>query len=145
MFPPFTLRDQNDAERRSGEFAGKPFVVYFYPKDDTPGCTVQAQQFSAQLSDFGDVPVLGVSPDPVKKHAKFCSKYDLHHILLADPDRELIDACGLWVEKSMYGKTYMGVDRTTYLVDKDGKVAKVWTKVKPDGNAAEVLEALKAL
>lgn len=127
--------------------ARKAVVLYFYPKDDTPGCTVEACEFGAQHSKFksADAVVLGVSPDSVTRHNKFIDKFKLPFILLADEDKKVISAYGLWVEKSMYGRKYMGVLRSTFLIDKAGKLAKIWTKVTPAGHAEEVLAALKEL
>lgn len=127
--------------------AGKKVVVYFYPKSYTPGCTTEACEFRDQHPQFaraGTV-VLGISPDPVKAQAKFQVKFQLPFILLADLDHAAAEAYGVWVEKSMYGKKYMGIERTTFLVGIDGKVKKIWPKVKPAGHAAEVLAALQEL
>ena len=127
--------------------SGKKVVVYFYPKSDTPGCTTEACEFRDQHPQFaraGTV-VLGISPDPVKAQAKFQVKFQLPFILLADLDHAAAEAYGVWVEKSMYGKKYMGIERTTFLVGIDGKVKKIWPKVKPAGHAAEVLAALQEL
>lgn len=126
--------------------AGKRVVVYFYPKSDTPGCTTEACEFRDQHSQFArtDTVVLGISPDPVKAQAKFQAKFELPFALLADTDHTVAEAYGVWVEKSMYGKKYMGVERTTFLVGTDGKIQKIWQKVKPAGHAAEVLAALQA-
>lgn len=140
-FPSFELEDQNGVIHRSADLAGKSFVIYFYPKDDTPGCTQEACEFRDGLGQFPGTKVFGVSPDTAKSHAKFAKKYELNFPLLSDPDKTLIEACGLWVEKSMYGKTYMGVDRTTFFVDQKGIIQKIWTKVKPKDHAAEVLNA----
>ena len=125
---------------------GSKVVLYFYPKDDTSGCTSEAVAFSGLKSEFDalGVPVIGISPDPVKKHVKFIEKHDLQVRLLADEEKTFLEACGVWVQKSMYGKTYMGVERTTVLVDADGTVAKLWPKVKVPGHAEAVLEAAKA-
>ncbi len=127
-------------------YRGKPFVLYFYPKDDTPGCTKEAIQFSDLLEDFkkANVAVLGVSKDPPAKHVKFTDKHDLK-VDLASDENEMAEALGIWVEKNMYGRKYMGLERTTYLVDADGKVAKVWRKVKVKDHAQAVLEAAKGL
>lgn len=133
---------------RISDFAGKPLVVFFYPKDDTPGCTTENKDFSELAPQFAKagVALLGVSKDPVAKHARFAAKHGLVAPLASDPETGgLSDALGIWVEKSMYGRTYMGMERTTYLVDGAGKIARVWRKVKVKGHAAEVLEAAKAL
>ncbi len=126
--------------------AGKNVVVYFYPKSDTPGCTTEACEFRDQHAQFArtDTVVLGISPDPVKAQAKFQAKFDLPFTLLADPEHAAAEAYGVWIEKSMYGKKYMGVERTTFLVGTDGKIKKIWQKVKPAGHATEVLAALQA-
>ncbi len=125
--------------------AGKNVVVYFYPKSDTPGCTTEACEFRDAHAKFArtDTVVLGISPDPVKAQAKFQAKFDLPFTLLADTDHAVAEAYGVWVEKSMYGKKYMGVERSTFLVGPDGKIKKIWHKVKPAGHAAEVLAALQ--
>lgn len=143
-FPDFSLPDQNGETRSLSDYLGKPFVIYFYPKDLTSGCTVEACEFNETLPDFGDIPVIGVSPDPVKQHKKFVDKHGLAFTLLADENKGLVQALGIWIEKSMYGRKYMGVDRTTYLVGSDGTIQQIWTKVKPAGHAAEVLQAAKA-
>ena len=145
--PDFELASDRGEKIRLSKLKGKPVVVYFYPKDDTSGCTKEAQAFTALLQDFGraGVRVIGVSPDSVESHAKFRTKYDLAIDLAADPERRAIEAYGVWVEKSMYGRKYMGVDRSTFLVDAKGKIARVWRKVKVPGHAEEVLEAAKAL
>lgn len=124
--------------------AGKQVVVYFYPKSDTPGCTTEACEFRDQHSDFArtDTVVLGISPDPVKNQAKFQAKFDLPFTLLSDPEHAVAEAYGVWVEKSMYGRKYMGVERATFLIGTDGKIKKIWHNVKPKGHAAEVLAAL---
>ena len=126
--------------------AGRPFVLYFYPKADTPGCTKEAQAFQEALPelDGAGIPVIGVSKDGMKPLEKFAEKYGLSFPLASDTG-EVVEAYGAWVEKSMYGKTYMGIDRSTILVDKDGKVARIWRKVKVPGHAAEVLAAARAL
>ncbi|MBB3143826.1 peroxiredoxin Q/BCP [Phyllobacterium trifolii] len=145
--PDFTLpRDGGGTITLSG-LRGKPVVLYFYPKDDTSGCTQEAIEFSGLRPQFEKLgaKVIGMSPDPVKKHDKFKTKHDLKVDLVADEDKAIIEAYGLWVEKSMYGRKYMGVERTTYLIDSAGKIAKIWNKVKVPGHAAEVLEATKAL
>lgn len=126
---------------------GRPVVVYFYPRDDTPGCTVEAKDFSCLVGDFNKagVEVIGISPDNAKSHNKFREKHELAIKLASDEDTAVAQAFGSWVEKSMYGKKYMGVDRSTFLIDKSGKVAKAWRKVKVPGHAEEVLAAAKAL
>ena len=138
-----------DGERvRLSDFRGKPLVVFFYPKDDTPGCTTENKDFSelAPLFAKAGVALLGVSKDPPAKHAKFTAKHGLTAPLASDAEANgLAEALGIWVEKSLYGRQYMGMERTTYLVDAAGRIARVWRKVKVKGHAAEVLEAAKAL
>jgi peroxiredoxin Q/BCP len=126
---------------------GKPVVVYFYPKDDTTGCTAEAKDFTRLASDFKklDIEVVGISPDSAESHQRFAKKYDLKVRLATDADKAVAMAYGVWVEKSMYGRKYMGVDRSTFLVDAHGKVARAWRKVKVSGHAEEVLEAAKGL
>lgn len=145
--PDFTLpRDGGGTITLSG-LRGNPVILYFYPKDDTSGCTQEAIEFSGLKPQFEKLgaKVIGMSPDPVKKHDKFKTKHDLKVELVADEDKAIIESYGLWVEKSMYGRKYMGVERTTFLIDSDGKIAKVWNKVKVPGHAAEVLEATRVL
>lgn len=141
-FPDFSLTDQNGETVTLDSLKGSKTIVYFYPKDDTPGCTVEACEFRDNLPKFKGAKVIGVSPDSAKSHTKFIGKFSLNFPLLADTDKSLCEACGVWVEKSMYGKKYMGVDRTTFLLDENGIVEKVWSKVKPQGHAKEVLAAL---
>ena len=126
---------------------GTPLVVYFYPKDDTSGCTKEAQDFTELAGEFAKAgaKLVGVSRDPMKKHDKFIAKYDLKVPLASDEDGKVSDAFGTWVEKSMYGRKYMGMERSTFLIGRDGVVAKAWRKVKVPGHAAEVLKAAKAL
>ena len=145
--PDFSLPDQTGATVTLADLKGKPFVLYFYPKDDTSGCTSEAIAFSGLTSDFDalGVPVIGISPDPVKKHVKFVEKHDLKVRLLSDEEKIFLEACGVWVEKSMYGRKYMGIERVTYLIGSDGKVAQRWDKVKVPGHGAEVLEAVSEL
>ena len=129
------------------DLAGKAVVLYFYPKDDTPGCTKEAQSFTDMVEDFASAgaTILGVSKDPVKKHDKFRDKYGLKIALLSDEEGDVCERYGVWVEKSMYGKTYFGIERATFLIGPDGKIAQVWRKVKVPGHAEAVLEAVKAL
>ena len=124
---------------------GKPLVLYFYPKDDTSGCTREAEDFTALASDFGKAgaAVVGVSRDPMKKHEKFIDKYELKVPLASDEDGRISDAFGTWVQKSMYGRKYMGMERSTFLIGPDGKVLKEWRKVKVPGHADEVLAAVR--
>ena len=145
--PDFSLPDHAGETVSLASFAGKALVLYFYPKDDTSGCTAEAIDFNGKAAAFAKAgaAILGVSPDPVKSHAKFREKHGLEIPLAADEEKTLLDAYGIWVEKSMYGKKYMGVERTTVLIDKAGKIAKVWPKVKVPGHVDEVLAAVKAL
>ncbi len=124
---------------------GSPLVLYFYPKDDTTGCTKEAQDFTELAGDFAKAgaKILGVSRDPMKKHDKFIAKYDLKVPLASDEDGAVSEAFGTWVEKSMYGRKYMGMERSTFLIGKGGRVAKAWRKVKVPGHAGEVLKAAK--
>lgn len=126
---------------------GRKLVIYFYPKDDTPGCTNEAKDFTALLGEFSKAgtDVIGISKDSVKKHAKFIEKYELKHALGSDESGVVCEAFGVWVEKSLYGRQYMGIERATFLIDADGKIARVWHKVKVAGHAAQVLEAAQAL
>ena len=142
--PDFDLPTDGGGRVRLSSLRGKPVVVYFYPKDDTPGCTKEAQEFTALIGDFAarGVRVIGISPDTVARHDKFRAKYDLGVTLASDEDKVVVEAWGVWVEKSNYGRTYMGVERTTVLVDGDGKVAQIWPKVKVAGHAAAVLKAI---
>lgn len=126
---------------------GSPVVVYFYPKDDTSGCTKEAIEFTAQMEEYekaGTI-VLGISPDSEKSHKKFADKHSLSVRLLADTEKKAAETYGVWVEKSMYGRKYMGVERATFLIDKSGKVARIWRKVKVPGHVDEVLAAVKEL
>ena len=129
------------------DLSGKPVVLYFYPKDDTPGCTKEAQSFTDMVDDFAaaGAVILGVSKDSVKKHDKFRDKYGLKIALLSDEAGDVCERYGVWVEKQMYGKTYMGIERATFLIGRDGTVARVWRNVKVDGHAEEVLAAVRAL
>jgi peroxiredoxin Q/BCP len=151
--PAFALPDQDGVKHALKDLAGAPVVLFFYPKDDTSGCTAEACQFRDQLPDFkkAKAAVFGISPDSVESHRKFVDKHGLNFTLLADSARDGDDnpkVCwkyGVWQEKSMYGRKYMGVVRTTYLIDAAGKVAKRWDKVKVPGHAAEVLAAIREL
>lgn len=142
--PMFTLPDESGNPVSLSDFTGKKVVVYFYPKDNTPGCTRQACAFAAAYEDFKkiDVAVIGISKDSQRSHTNFIKKYDLPFILLSDPEREAIEAYDVWKEKKMYGKTSMGVVRTTYIINEEGIIEKVFEKAKPDTNAAEILEYL---
>jgi thioredoxin-dependent peroxiredoxin len=144
--PDFELTSDAGERVRLSQFRGKPVVLYFYPRDDTPGCTAQACAIRDSYEDFeqrGAV-VLGVSPDEETSHVKFKQKYGLPFTLLADPDHEVAEQYGVWGEKKYMGKTYMGVERSTFLIDEDGRIAKVMRRVKPDTHAELVLEALAA-
>ena len=145
--PDFTLPTDGDGTFTLSEHKGGPIVLFFYPKDDTPGCTKEAIGFSEKLAEFDAVgaKVVGMSPDPVKKHDKFRDKHNLTTTLVSDEEKTTLEAYGVWVEKSMYGKKYMGVERTTLLVDASGTIAQAWHKVKVPGHVDEVLAATKAL
>ena len=142
--PVFTLADKDGKMVSLSDFLGKKVVLYFYPKDNTPGCTRQACAFAAAYSEFEkkNAVVIGISKDSVASHEKFAEKYNLPFILLSDPELQAIQAYGVWQEKKLYGKTSMGVVRTTFIIDEQGKIMKVMSKVKPDTNAAEVLDIL---
>ncbi|WP_282047443.1 thioredoxin-dependent thiol peroxidase [Roseibium album] len=145
--PSFDLESDGGARVSLDALKGKPVVVYFYPKDNTPGCTKEAIAFSELIEDFNNlgVTIVGMSPDSAKKHDNFIAKHNLAVRLGADTDTSTAEAYGVWVEKSMYGKKHMGVERSTFLVDKTGKIAQIWRKVKVPGHAEAVLEAAKAL
>ena len=146
--PDIALETPEGGQVKPSDFKGRKLVLFFYPKDDTPGCTTENIDFSALKGDFdaAGVALLGISKDPPTKHAKFAAKHGLTAPLASDKEVDgLSDALGVWKEKSMYGRTYMGMERTTYLVDADGRIAQVWRKVKVKGHAAEVLAAAKAL
>jgi peroxiredoxin Q/BCP len=145
--PAFALPDQSGKTHRLKDYAGRPVVLYFYPKDDTPGCTTEACNFRDALPDFSKIKatVLGVSVLDTASKARFAKKHALNFPLLADPDHAVADRYGAWQEKSMYGRKYMGVARITYLIDGAGKVAKRWDKVSVSGHADEVLAALQTL
>jgi len=140
----FTLSDQNGNPVTLSSLRGKPVVVYFYPKDDTPGCIVEACGFRDELSEYGKAGaiVLGISADDESSHQKFISKYSLNFALLCDKEKSTIKKWGAWGKKHMYGKEYEGILRTTFLIDKDGKIKKIFEKVKPEGHAKEILAAL---
>lgn len=146
--PALVLVNDKGEKLNIKDFRGKKNVLlYFYPKDDTPGCTVEAKTFGKDIKKYQklDTVVIGVSPDTVESHQKFKKKYALPFDLLADGDKKLIEKYGLWVKKSMYGRKYMGVQRATFLIDKKGKVAAVWPKVKVPGHSSEVLKAISEL
>ena len=142
--PAFTLKDQDGNTVSLSDFAGKRVVVYFYPRDNTPGCTRQACAFAQNFDGFRfrDVVVIGISKDSVASHLKFAQKYELPFILLSDPELQAIQAYDVWQEKKLYGKVSMGVVRTTYVIDPQGNIEKVMPKVKPDTNAADILAYL---
>jgi peroxiredoxin Q/BCP len=143
--PSFTLPRDGGGDVSLSDFAGKKVVLYFYPKDDTPGCTKEALGFTDMVADFdaaGTV-ILGVSKDSVSKHEKFVAKHDLKIALLSDEEGDVCERDGTWVEKSMYGKTYMGIERATFLIGADGKIVQVWRKVKVPGHVEAVLEAAR--
>jgi len=143
--PEFTLPDKDGNQVSLSDFQGRKVVLYFYPRDNTPGCTRQACAFAAAYEDFKalDAAVIGVSKDSAASHQKFAEKHGLPFILLSDPELSAIQAYGVWQEKKMYGKTGMGVVRSTYVIDESGMIEKVMPKVKPDTNAAEILEYLR--
>jgi peroxiredoxin Q/BCP len=145
--PAFSLPDQEGRTHRSKDYAGRPLILYFYPKDDTPGCTKEACAFRDALPDFkkGKTAVLGVSVLDAASKAKFARKHKLNFPLLADPEHEVADRFGAWQKKSLYGRTYMGVARMTYLIGPDGKVVRRWDNVKVDGHADDVLRAVDEL
>ena len=145
--PPFSLPATDGRNITLDGLKGRKVVLYFYPKDDTSGCTLEAQNFQALKQDFAaaDTEIIGVSPDSLKSHDKFRSKYGLDFTLASDEEKSMLEAYGVWAEKSMYGRTYMGVERTTVLIDRDGVIAQVWPKVKVQGHAEEVLRAAQAL
>ena len=145
--PDFTLSTDGNGKVTLSKLRGQKVVLYFYPKDDTTGCTAEACGFRDSLPKFGKVEaaVIGISKDSVASHDKFKKKYELPFTLASDADGKVCEAYGVWVEKSMYGRKYMGIDRSTFLIDKDGVVRNVWHKVKVPGHVAEVLKAAKAL
>lgn len=145
--PDFELPKSGGGTLRLSQLEGKPVVLYFYPKDDTSGCTAEAIAFSGLRKAFDEAGavVLGMSPDSQKSHDKFARKHDLSVDLIADEEKETLQAYGVWAEKSMYGRKYMGVERTTFLIGADGRIARIWAKVKVPGHAEEVLEAVKTL
>ncbi|WP_313558424.1 thioredoxin-dependent thiol peroxidase [Agrobacterium cavarae] len=145
--PDFRLPRNGGGDISLSDLKGKAVVLYFYPKDDTSGCTAEAIDFSALGAQFeaANAVVIGISPDSVKSHDKFAAKHSLTVMLAADEDKSALEAYGVWKEKSMYGKKYMGVERTTFLISPDGKIAKVWSKVKVPGHAQAVLDEAKAL
>jgi peroxiredoxin Q/BCP len=145
--PDFTLSDQNDSSVRLSDFKGQWIVLYFYPKDNTPGCTTEACDFTASIGDFKnlDAPVIGISPDSTKSHRGFIEKQKPSLTLLSDPDHKVLDSYGAWQKKQMYGKEFMGVVRSTFLIDPQGGIAYIWPKVSVSGHVSEVKEKLYAL
>ena len=145
--PDFELPDGNNQPVRLSGLKGKPVVLYFYPKDNTPGCTVEANGFQKLLPEFqaAGVDVLGVSPDNAASHCRFAGKFGLAFTLLSDTEHAVAAQYGVWVEKNRYGRKYWGIQRATFLIDREGRVARVWPNVKPDGHAEEVLAAVQAL
>ena len=147
QIPDFSLSDQLGVSRTNKQAKGRPLVLFFYPKDDTPGCTKEACGFRDAFPDFSalNATIVGVSKDTVTKHDKFKAKYELPFHLASDEDGSLCEAYGTWVEKSMYGKKYMGIERATFLIDASGVIQGIWRKVKVNGHVEEVLEASRAL
>lgn len=145
--PDFSLPGDAGTTVALSRLFGKPVVLFFYPKDDTSGCTAEAIAFTGLKPRFDEVGVelVGMSPDSAKKHDKFKAKHDLTVSLASDEEKTILESYGVWVEKSMYGRKYMGVDRSTFLIGKDGRIVRIWRKVKVPGHAEEVLEAAKAL
>ncbi len=145
--PAFSLPATGGAELSLDSLRGRNVVLYFYPKDDTSGCTLEARNFQALRKEFEEAHtvIVGVSPDSLKSHDRFRAKYDLDFPLASDEGKAMLEAYGVWVEKSMFGRKYMGVERTTVLIDREGRIARVWNKVKVPGHAEEVLAAARAL
>ncbi len=145
--PAFSINLDDGTALKRNDLLGKKAVLFFYPKDDTPGCTKESTEFSNELSKFkrAGATVVGISRDTVAKHLKFKEKYDLKMPLGADEDGKVTEAFGVWVEKSMYGRKYMGIERSTFLLDEKGVIREIWRKVKVSGHVSEVLEAVKAL
>ena len=142
--PDFSCAADGDRQISLADYAGKKLVIYFYPKDDTPGCTTEAIEFTAQAGAFAaaNTEIVGVSADSVEKHEKFKTKHNLGVTLLSDPDQKMLEAYGVWVEKNMYGKKYMGIERATFLVGEDGKILHIWRKVRVKGHVDAVLETV---
>lgn len=145
--PDFTAPRDGGATLTLSDLRTQKVVLYFYPKDDTPGCTTEALDFTTHAADFANAgaTIIGVSKDPVASHDKFIKKHDLGIALVSDADTDICETYGVWVQKNMYGKTYFGVERTTVLIDTHGKIARIWSKVKVPGHVAEVLQAVRAL
>jgi thioredoxin-dependent peroxiredoxin len=147
LAPQFNLPRDGGGNVSLADLAGKTVVLYVYPKDDTSGCTTEALDFTALADEFAEAGavIVGLSPDPVKAHDKFIAKHDLGIILASDEDKSVLEAYGVWKEKSMYGRTYMGVERSTFIIDGSGTIARIWRKVKVKGHAQTVLEAVRSL
>lgn len=145
--PAFKLKNQDEETISLSRLKGKPVVLYFYPKDDTPGCTKEACNFRDEFPKFGKLKaeIIGISTDSVKSHKKFAEKYGLPFNLLADEKKEVVEKYGVWKEKNMYGRKYMGIERTTFIINSDGRIANLFPKVKVDEHNKEVMEALKEL
>ena len=145
--PDFSLPASNGEQVSLSQFRGKKLVIYFYPKDMTPGCTTESCEFRDYNGQFGELntEVLGISPDDLKSHGKFIAKYELPFLLLADTEHQVSELFGVWKAKKMYGKEYMGVERSTFLIDENGQLVKEWRAVKVDGHVAEVLAAVKGI
>lgn len=145
--PDFKLPTNGDGSFKLSEFKGQPVIVYFYPKDDTSGCTKEACSFTENISAFNRIKakIIGISKDSVASHDKFVEKYGLKFPLGADEDTKVCQKYGTWIEKSMYGRKYMGIDRATFLIDENGRIAEIWRKVKVPGHTEAVLESLKAI
>ncbi len=141
-FPEFSLLDQNGRRVGNKELMGNRVVIYFYPKDDTPGCTKESCDFRDVITDNRSVQIIGVSPDDVNSHKKFSDKYSLNFTLLCDTDHTLAELCGIWKEKSMFGKRYMGIERTTYQLDENGYVVQIWNNVNVNGHVSDVLSSI---
>lgn len=143
--PDFSLPANGDKTVNLADFAGRQLVIYFYPKDNTPGCTTEAIDFTAALKDFdtANTDIVGVSADSVKKHENFIAKHNLGITLLADEEQKMLNDYGVWVEKNMYGRKFMGIERATYLIDSEGKISQIWRKVKVKGHVDAVLEAAR--
>ncbi len=142
--PQFTLTDQSGGQVSLTGLSGRPVLVYFYPKSDTPGCTTQALGLQAILDRIGDTAVVGISPDPPDRLTRFRDKHSLSFALLSDPDHSVAESYGVWVERSMYGRRYMGIERSAFLVGADGRLEEVWYKVSPKDTAAKLTKALAA-
>lgn len=145
--PDFTLPTDGAGQVTLSQFGGQKLVIYFYPKDDTPGCTTETCDFRDHIKDLEKLgaQVIGISKDSVKSHDKFKAKYDLNFPLASDENSDVCERFGVWVEKSMYGKKYMGIERSTFLIDEQGKIAQIWRNVKVPGHVAEVAKAIKGL